>query len=376
MKFNINQKDLQESLSYCQNVIERRSTLPILSNVLIEAKSKKLTITATDLDMIFIHEISNVDIIEDGKTTTNSSIMHDIIRKFSTGKKINVQLISESKLQLESEKSLFKLNCIDAQEFPVTDENIDGSEVTINSNGFLKLLNKCKFSISSDETRHYLSGIYFHVTQNDDKKFLTAVSTDSHRMSISKMKLNETIEFEPIILPRKTIYQLCALLENFSGDIKIISKKNKIKFILKNSVLTSKVIDGKFPNYVQVIPKNNKKRLQADLNLFQNSVDRVASVSTDKKDGVRFNISKDKLDLSVNNANSGDGKESLSVKFEHDLDISFNSKYLIDVASQLEGENIEIYFNDTASPALIKDPSDFDSIFGKFILLNTWRKNF
>jgi len=143
MKFNINQKDLQESLSYCQNVIERRSTLPILSNVLIEAKSKKLIITATDLDMIFIHEISNVDIIEDGKTTTNSSIMHDIIRKFSTGKKINVQLISESKLQLESEKSLFKLNCIDAQEFPVTDENIDGSEVTINSNGFCRI----KFSL-------------------------------------------------------------------------------------------------------------------------------------------------------------------------------------------------------------------------------------
>ncbi len=363
MKFNINQKDLQESLSYCQNVIERRSTLPILSNVLIEAKSKKLTITATDLDMIFIHEISNVDIIEDGKTTTNSSIMHDIIRKFSTGKKINVQLISESKLQLESEKSLFKLNCIDAQEFPVTDENIDGSEVTINSNGFLKLLNKCKFSISSDETRHYLSGIYFHVTQNDEKKFLTAVSTDSHRMSISKMKLNETIEFEPIILPRKTIYQLCALLENFSGDIKIISKKNKIKFILKNSVLTSKVIDGKFPNYVQVIPKNNKKRLQADLNLFQNSVDRVASVSTDKKDGVRFNISKDKLDLSVNNANSGDGKESLSVKFEHDLDISFNPRYLIDVASNMDGNKIEIFLKESGSPALIKDPSDFDSIY-------------
>ena len=142
-----------------------------------------------------------------------------------------------------------------------------------------------------------------------------------------------------------------------------MNTKSKIKFFLNNSVLTSKVIDGKFPNYIQVIPKNNKKKLEADLELFHNSVDRVASVSTDKKDGVRFILSKNKLDLSVNNANSGDGKETLSVSFDHDLDISFNSKYLIDVSSQLEGDNIEIYFNDVASPALIKDPSDFDSIF-------------
>ena len=156
---------------------------------------------------------------------------------------------------------------------------------------------------------------------------------------------------------------MCELLENFSGDIKIISKKNKIKFILKNSVLTSKVIDGKFPNYVQVIPKENQKKLEVDLKSFLNSVDRVASVSLDKKDGVKFNLSKDNLDLSVNNTNSGDGKESLSVKFDHEIDISFNSRYLIDVASQLDGDNIEIYLKDTGSPALIRDPADYDSIY-------------
>tara|TARA_Y100000768_G_scaffold310739_1_gene245230 strand:+ start:611 stop:1723 length:1113 start_codon:yes stop_codon:yes gene_type:complete len=363
MKFSINQKDLQESLGFCQNVIERRSTLPILSNVLIEAKNKILRITATDLDMIFVHNISNVEIIEEGETTTNSSIMHDIVRKFASGKKINIETISESKIQLESEKSIFKLNCIDSKEFPLSDDDLSGDDILLNSQNFLKLLNKCKFSISNDETRHYLSGIFLHHVQSDEKNYLTAVSTDSHRMSISKMRLNQDINFEPIILPKKTIYHLCSLLENFNGDIKILNTKSKIKFFLNNSTLTSKVIDGKFPNYVQVIPKNNKKKLEADLELFHNSVDRVASVSSDKKDGVRFNLSKNKLDLSVNNANSGDGKESLSVNFDHDLDISFNSKYLIDVSSQLEGQNIEIYFNDITSPALIKDPSDFDSIY-------------
>jgi len=363
MKFNLNQQDLQKSLNYCQGVIEKRSTLQILSNVLLDASSSKLTITATDLDLIFIHQISNVEVLEEGKTTTSSSIMYDIVRKFSSGKKINFSSVGENKIHLESEKSDFNLNCISASEFPLTDEDFNKNEFSINSKNLLKLLNKCKFSISNDETRHYLSGIFFHQTQIDDKFFLTSAATDSHRMSISKVRLNEKIDFEPIILPKKTIFQLCSLLEDYEGDVKISNIKSKIKFELNNSILISKLIDGKFPNYVQVIPKENQKKLQVDLKLFLDSVDRVASVSLDKKDGVKFSLKKDILDLSVNNTNSGDGKESLNVKFDHDLDISFNSRYLIDVASQLEGDHIEIYLKDTGSPALIKDPGDFDSIF-------------
>ncbi len=363
MKFNLNQQDLQKSLNYCQGVIEKRSTLPILSNVLLDASSSKLTITATDLDLIFIHQILNVEIIKEGKTTISSSIMYDIVRKFSSGKKINFSSVGENKIHLESEKSDFNLNCISASEFPLTDEDFNKNEFSINSKNLLKLLNKCKFSVSNDETRHYLSGIFLHQTQNDDKNFLTAAATDSHRMSISKVRLNDKIDFEPIILPKKTIFQLCSLLEDFEGDVKISNIKSKIKFELNNSILISKLIDGKFPNYIQVIPKNNQKKLEIDLKLFLNSVDRVASVSLDKKDGVKFNLSKDTLDLSVNNTNSGDGKETLSVKFDHDLEISFNSRYLIDVASQLDGDRVEIFLNDTGSPALIKDPGDFDSIF-------------
>ena len=363
MKFSINQKDLQESLGFCQNVIERRSTLPILSNVLIEAKNKILKITATDLDMIFVHNISNVEIDEEGETTTNSSIMYDIVRKFSAGKKININLSDVSKLQMESEKSLFNLNCISASEFPITDEDFNQNQFIIKSKQLLKLLNKCKFSVSNDETRHYLSGIYFHQTDFEDKNYLTAVATDSHRMSISKIRLEEKIEFEPVILPKKTIYQLCALLDGYDGDVKISNLKSKIKFELANSVLISKLIDGKFPNYIQVIPKNNQKKLELNLKLFLDSVDRVASVSLDKKDGVKFSLTQNTLNLSVNNTNSGDGKETINVKFEHDLEISFNSRYLIDVASQLDGDKIELFFNDMGSPALIKDPSDFDSIY-------------
>ena len=363
MKFSVNQQELQQALSFCQGVIEKRSTLPILANILLDVKDSKLIITATDLDLIFIHDLNNIEILEEGKTTTSSSIMYDIVRKFSSGKKINLTLNDSNKLHLESDKSIFNLNCIDASEFPLTDENFSENEFQIGSKEFLKLLNKCKFSVSNDETRHYLSGIYLHQTEFEEKNYLTAVATDSHRMSISKIRLNDKINFEPIILPKKTIFQLCSLLDNYDGDVKISNAKSKIKFELKNSILISKLIDGKFPNYIQVIPKNNKKKLEVDLKLFLDSVDRVASVSLDKKDGVKFNLTKDILNLSVNNANSGDGKETIPIKFDDDLEISFNSRYLIDVASQLDGEKIELFLNDSGSPALIKDPGDFNSIF-------------
>ena len=166
-------------------------------------------------------------------------------------------------------------------------------------------------------------------------------------MSISKVRLSQKIDFDSIILPKKTIFQLCSLLDTYDGEVKISNAKSKIKFELNNSILISKLIDGKFPNYIQVIPKNNQKKLEIDLKLFLGSVDRVASVSLDKKDGVKFSLKKDSLNLSVNNTNSGDGKETLNGKFDNDLEISFNSRYLIDIASQLDGDKIDIFFNDT-----------------------------
>ena len=337
MKFNVNQQDLQQALNYCQGVIEKRSTLPILSNILLDAQNKKLTITATDLDLIFIHQVNNIEVVEEGKTTTTSSIMYDIVRKFTSGKKINLTL-NENKLHLESEKSIFNLNCLSPSEFPLTDEDFNQNQFSIKSKQLLKLLNKCKFSISNDETRHYLSGIYLHQNEVEDKNYLTAVATDSHRMSISKIRLYKKIDFEPIILPKKTIFQLCSLLDTYEGEVKISNIKSKIKFELDNSILISKLIDGKFPNYIQVIPKNNDKKLEVGLKQFLASVDRVASVSLDKKDGVKFNLKKDILDLSVNNANSGDGKETLTVKFDHDLEIKillFISDFILDFTFEI-----------------------------------------
>ena len=363
MKFSIGRDQLLKSLNYCQGVVEKRTTLPILSNVLIEAKNSSIKITATDLDLIFTDLTNDIKIETEGSTTTSASVIYDIVRKLSPGSEINFNLLGENKLQLESEKSKFNLLCLSPNDFPVVDENFNENEFSIDSKLLLKLLNKSKFSISNDETRHYLNGVFLHQTEHDKENYLTAAATDGHRMSVSKIKLNSKINFESIILPKKTIYQLVTLLEDQEATIKIYNIKSKIKFEFNNSILISKLIDGRFPNYIQVIPTANKKKLEINLKNFLNCVDRVASVSTDKKEGVKFELSKNILKLSVNNPNSGDGNETLEVNFDYELNVSFNSKYLIDVASQINGEKIIFLLNETASPALIKDPVDKDSIF-------------
>ena len=239
MKFNVNQQELQQALNYCQGVIEKRSTLPILSNILLDAQNSKLTITATDLDLIFIHEINNIEVLEEGKTTTVSSTIYDIVRKLSAGKKINLNLTDVSKLHLESEKSIFNLNCMDASEFPLTDENFTQNEFILQSKQLLKLLNKCKFSVSNDETRHYLSGIYIHQTEVEEKNYLTAVATDSHRMSISKIRLDKKIDFSD---------SKCSLLE---------SVKVKLIFLPEvNFLIMSYIID----EVVVVLPSSKTSR--------------------------------------------------------------------------------------------------------------------
>jgi len=363
MKFKVDRDQLFKSLNYCQGVIEKRSTLPILSNVLIEAKNSSLKITATDLDLIFTNLIKDIKIEKEGSTTTSAAIIYDIARKIPSGSEINFNLVNDNKLQMESQKSKFNLLCLNSSEFPLTDENFNTNEFLISSKLLLKVINKTKFSISNDETRHYLNGIFLHVNEKEKSFFLTAAATDSHRMSVSKIKLESKVNFDPIILPKKTIHQLSSLLEDQDQNIKICNIKSKIKFEFGQSVLISKLIDGKFPNYTQVIPKNNEKKLEINLKNFLDSVDRVASVSTDKKEGVKFYLSKDLLKLSVNNPNSGDGSETLEVKFENQMEISFNSKYLIDVASQIEGDKIIFYLNETGSPALIRDLGDSNSIF-------------
>ena len=363
MQFVVKRDTLLKSLNFVQGVVEKKNTLPILSNVLLQVKNKKLTIIATDLDIIFHDEINNVDIIKEGSSTTSAAILYDILRKISSNSQLNFELKSENKLSLKSENSDFNLNCLPTDNFPTFSDDFEGGEILLNNQRFLNLLNKTRISISNDDTRHYLNGIFLHLTEAHGRNFLTGVATDSHRLSSSSLEIGSS-QFNSIILPRKTVFQLCSLLSESTEQLNMQTSENKIKFTLGNMKLISKVIDGKFPDYKKVVPTSNNKILTVSTKDFINSIERVASVSLDRKEGVKLVINKDNIQLSVNSANSGEGNEKIKAEFNSEnLNISFNSKYLTDIASEIEDKNLKINLKDSVSPVLIEDQSDKNSYY-------------
>ncbi len=362
MEFSINRDAFLKSLGHANGIIERKTTLPILSNILIEAKESEIKITATDLDIIYFEKIKPQEIKKEGSTTTSANILYDILRKLEPNAKVQLTLLTANKLKLVSGNSKFNLLCIPSDNFPLSEENINKENFEISPQKLLKLLNKTKISISNDETRHYLNGIYLHKIKSENKSFLCGVATDSHRLSSSSIEIDANTHVESIILPKKTIFQLISLLEQSNNPIKITNNKSKIKFEMDMGALISKVIDGRFPDYNKVIPKDNDKTLEIKLSEFRNSIERVSTVSSDRKEGLKMLISRDNVQLTVNNPNSGEGVENINAKFNSDdLNICFNSRYLSDIASQIENESIVINLKDPGSPVLIRDFLDKNS---------------
>ena len=286
MQFVVKRDILLKSLNYVQGVVEKKIPFNV-SNVLLQLKNKKLSIVATDLDIIFYDEIVDVKIINEGSTTTSAAILYDILRKISSDSELNFQLKSENKLSLRSENADFNLLCLPTDNFPTFADEFEGQEISLNNSRFLKLLNKTRISISNDDTRHYLNGIYLHLTEAHGRNFLTGVATDSHRLSSSSLEIKDVTHFTSLILPRKTVFQLCSLLADISDQLLMQTSENKIKFTLGNIKLISKVIDGKFHDYNKVVPANDKTLVVSSKD-FTNSIERVASVSLDRKRGLNY----------------------------------------------------------------------------------------
>ena len=261
MQFTINRYIFLKSLNHVQGIIEKKNTLPILSNVLIELKNGKLIVVATDLDIIFYDEISEVKIVKEGATTTSATVLYDILRKISENSEINFSLKNENKLSLNADNSDFNLLCLPTDNFPNFSENFNSDQLKLNKSKLLSLLNKTKIAISNDDTRHYLSGIFFHLTESKERHYLTGVATDTHRLSSSSVEINKGTNLNSLILPKKTVFQLCNLLQDSEGEILMQTSETKIQFMIGKSKLISKVIDGKFPDYKKVVPLENKKIL-------------------------------------------------------------------------------------------------------------------
>ena len=364
MQFQIKRDQLLKSLSIAHNIIERKNTIPILANVLLQIKDNSLNIVATDLDMVFEEKIKDLKIEQEGSTTTSATVLYDMLRKLPSNLDVNFDLKSQNKLKITAKNSKFNLLCLPTDDFPNFSDKFQEKTFELNGKKFLSLLNKTKISMSNDDTRHYLNGIFIHATASNKNAYLTGVATDTHRLSSSSIQMENIENFKPFILPKKTVFQLSNLLQESNENLSICIGETKIQFKIGDSTLVSKVIDGKFPDYEKVIPKDNKKTLSMNKKDFINSVERVITVSIDRKEGVKITLDKDQVQLFVASSTSGEGNEVLPANYNaENLTVSFNARYLLDIASEVEDENLVMNLNDAVSPVLIQDKSDKQSFY-------------
>ena len=360
MKFSVERAALLSVLGHVQNVVERRNTIPILSNVLIHAEGDRIQFTATDLD-IEIAEGTGANIMAPGDVTAPANTLYDIARKLPDGAEVMLAIGADGRLDVDAGRSHFTLPLLPAGDFPKMTADDFSHEFAIGGSDLARLIDKTKFAISTEETRYYLNGIYLHAPEGK----LRAVATDGHRLALAEMALPAGAENLPgIIIPRKTVAELRRLIDGVSGDVSMSVSDAKIRFTVGSAVLTSKLIDGTFPDYDRVIPKGNERVLVVDNKVFKDAVDRVATISAEKSRSIKLTLEKDSLALAVNNPEHGNANEDLAVDYSDDgLEIGFNANYLKDVCGQIEGRDVHFYLADPASPALVKDTEDPGAVF-------------
>lgn len=358
MKVSIQKEDLQNSLSHIYTITERKSTIPILCNVKLEAE-ESLKISGINVDMEII-ETAKSNVLTAGSTTVAAHTFHDVVRKLPAGV-VDLELEKDS-LIIRAGKSKFKLPTLPVSDFPVmTLDDVD-TTFSLPVENLIKIIDKVKCAISTEETRYFLNGIFLHSTENNGRKVLRGVATDSHRLAKQDVNLPAGAEsIEGIIIPRKAILELRRLLEDSSEEVIVKISNTKIKFAFGDIELTSKLIDGKFPDYQKIIPTNTDKILEVDTEKLYTSVDRISSiVSSEKSRGIKIKIAPNLLTFSANNSDSSSGTEELEANYSSDsvIEVSFNSKYIMDAASVIEGKNLRMSLYDNISPAIIEEQND------------------
>ena len=364
MKFKISRSILFKTLSHLQGIVDKKNSLPILANILIEAEDNKLILSSTDMDISIIEKIS-CNVTEEGATTINSQILYDIVRKIDDNSEIEIISNNGKLLTLRSEGSRFSLASLPKEDYPIIDKDNSGVDLILNSKTLFKLIDKTKFAISNEETRYFLNGLYFNVTEEDNKNIVTLVGTDGHRLAKCSHKINEKIDqVSGVIIPKKTIYELSKLLSEFDKEVNISISSNKIVFIVGDIIFISKLIDGSFPDYKRVIPNDNKNILKINRDKLLSAVDRVSTIANDKSPVVKFKLLKNILNLNTINTESSTASEDLSVSYEGDeIEIGFNSKYIMDIVNNLEDNEISINLKDNTSPIIAQENSNTNLVY-------------
>jgi DNA polymerase-3 subunit beta len=363
MKLTIERAALLKALGHVQSAVERRNTIPILSNVLLSAERDRLTFSATDLDMEIVDEaFAQVD--QPGQITAPAHTLYEIVRKLPEGADVSLTFSGEDpRLLVQAGRSRFSLPVLPAGDFPIMSAEGLGGRLSVDVNDLIRLIDKTRFAISAEETRYYLNGLYLHtVTTDDGASKLRAVATDGSRLALAEMPAPEGAAGAPgVIVPRKTVGEARRLLDDAGETVDLAISPQKVRFELNGAALTSKVIDGNFPDYGRVIPKDNNRIVRVDAKLFAQAVDRVATISAEKSRSVRMAIESGRVILTVRNMEAGQAVEELEIDYDGEaFELSFNARYLLDITDQISGEAAELRFGGPNDPALVLDPADPD----------------
>jgi DNA polymerase III subunit beta len=373
MKLIIERVALLKALGHVQSVVERRNTIPILSNVLLRADSggsgSALALSATDMDLEIVERV-RATIERAGRITAPAHTLYDIVRKLPDGAQIEIEASGErSTMVLRCGRSTFTLACLPPEDYPVMASGELAHHFSLSATELKSLVDRTRFAISTEETRYYLNGIYLHATKNNEVPVIRAVATDGHRLARVEMVLPEGAAGMPgVIIPRKTVLELRKLVEESEDEIQVFLSETKIRFATGEAELTSKLIDGTFPDYDRVIPTANDKVLEVKCKDFAEAVDRVSTISTEKSRAVKLAIAPGSnggsLAVSAMSPENGTAIEELEVRYlSEPLEIGFNSRYLLDITAQIEGEGAQFVMSDSASPTIVRDRADPSALY-------------
>ena len=355
MKATIERATLLKSLSHVQSVVERRNTIPILSNVLIEASADgSLKLMATDLDLQIVDTVA-AQVETAGATTVSAHTLFDIARKLPEGSQVSLAA-SEGKMQIMAGRARFNLQTLPRDDFPVIAEGELPTKFELAAATLRQIIDKTRFAISTEETRYYLNGIFLHVS-DEAQPVLKAAATDGHRLArVTVPRPDGAAGMPDVIIPRKCVSELRKLLDEVDGSVEVSLSPTKIRFGLGSAILTSKLIDGTFPDYSRVIPTANDKLLRIDPKSFMQGVDRVATIASEKTRAVKMALERDKITLSVTSPENGTAAEEVSGDYSAEgFEIGFNARYLMDILGQIEGDTVEVHLADAAAPTLIRE---------------------
>ena len=368
MEFKINSTDLLKALSHIHGIVEVRHTLPILSNIILEAKDDKLILSSTNLD-IYCSDKIKAEVLQSGEVSVSAITFFEIIKRLPSGSEVlMIMEEGENEIRLTCGRSKFNLSTLKTDDFPIISDSDLSTNFVLSADELIRIIDKTKFAVSNEETRYYLNGIFLHKAERNSIQFLRAVATDGHRLAQYDIPLPQGAEdITGIIIPKKTIYELRKVLDDANGDVSVSLNENKIKFSFNDLKVVSKVIDGTFPDYTKVIPQKNDKNFKTNNSDLKNAIDRVSAVAANeesKSKAIKFCIENNSLSLSVESQSKGSANEMIDVNYSGDkVDIGFNSKYIIDICNEVDGDEISISLSDSISPAIILDKTDENLFF-------------